>query len=319
MLRENGRGFRRDDSLSPIRVNFLFSEGGLGDYICWTPALLYYKEHYPWVRGDVFVPEYFRELADLWLADSYWKIYDRLEITKHKRFQGNLLYGMRGNPVNALGEHLYDLGFYYMMNSKVPFGHTRRLPEIKGNERDITKFGLPNDYVVVTTGATQKTRELPASTINRVIAGIRARNLTPVFVGKKEMTPTHKAEFQHDINWSAGIDLREKTSVLEVACVLANARAVLGLDNGLLHLASCSSVPVIFGFTNVDPALRVPYRAEGRVTRYVLPSRSLECRFCTTYMRGIVGHRSGECRYNDLQCVKELTAEKFLTELDNVL
>ena len=221
---------------------------------------------------------------------------------------------------NACGFHLLQLGFTYYGNiDRIPKDRAQ-LPRISGYEADIAKFGLdPSGYVVVTTEATTPVRTLKSSVINEIVQSVKDRGLQPVFLGKKDLREDYKATSDDGIITDGVLDLREKTTLVEAAVVLSKAKAVIGLDNGLLHLACCSDVPVIFAFTTVDPRHRIPPRPPGAKTISIVPPEKLSCRFCQSNMRFLIGHEFSNCIYGDLKCVETMESKTFIAALDNIL
>jgi ADP-heptose:LPS heptosyltransferase len=152
------------------------------------------------------------------------------------------------------------------------------------------------------------------------------RGIAPIFLGKHELTETYKASASDGVKTKGVIDLREKTSLREAACIMAKARFVLGMDGGLLHLAACSKVPVVFVFTTVHPDFRVPKRQENSKTTVVVPPESLHCRFCNSgnprtlkAMTYVVGHDFKNCLYKDNLCTKLIDVKTLIPIMDKLL
>lgn len=313
--------YRPGTKVPPVEFNFIYHFGGLGDYIHWTTAIQWAVFAHPHMIANVYAPAFFLELAEYWF--SRWERvtvrsraeYDALPDEEKKRLP--TIVPTVQNLNTAVGSHLMDIGFRYYCNmDQIPEGWNR-LPPIDQEMADVEKFNLPPRYVVVTTEATAKTRLLPAGTINEITRYVKDKGLLPVFVGKRDLKREYTSEHSDGIETDRVIDLREKTNLLECATILANADAVVGLDNGLLHLACCSDVPVIFGFTNVDPRHRIPVRYGKTVV--VTPSEKLECRFCQSRMRFIPGHSFKYCIYNDYACLSALLPETFISALEEIL
>jgi ADP-heptose:LPS heptosyltransferase len=217
---------------------------------------------------------------------------------------------------------------YYAECTYIPKGWETTL-RIEGNERNLpnelydtyqntvdpgTYTSTQKIYAVITTNAVTEVRRLPSKTINELIEYFLSKNITPVFLGKKEMHTTHRSSASDDINFHKGIDLREKTSLMEAACVLANAKIVVGLDNGLLHLACCSDVPIVFGFSTINPSMRIPIRHNNAKIAIVAPPEALKCRYCQTNMKYLVGHDFAHCLYKDIRCAETLTSQIFIIQ-----
>lgn len=321
----------------PQRINIVYNCEGLGGYVQFTTAMQYLYEANPHLYGTVFCNEFFVDLAKLWFAHLKPRVdvrsYSRVE---HKDFHA--VFGERHIiPVqfdlhNALGANYLRLGFEYYMNiDYIPEGYDR-LPAIVGNETDISKFNLPKTYAVVTTEATTPSRMLKSSAINGQVDYLKKHGITPVFLGKKNISRTghqtldYSSQSPDGISVDGVIDLREKTGLLEAACILARAQVVTGLDNGLLHLAACSKAPIVWAFNTVHPAHRVPPR-EGKMIA-LGPPESLPCRFCQSRveLRYVdVNHDFRECllakfkKSWNFKCIETLTAAGFIGGIQEIL
>jgi ADP-heptose:LPS heptosyltransferase len=167
-------------------------------------------------------------------------------------------------------------------------------------------------------------REWPVSEINAFIKLVKENtNLDVVLLGASQIDHSSefqvKGEFNESIRSELTEDLRDKTTLTEAMEILSQARAVVGVDNGLLHLASCSDVPVIWGFTSVDPKHRIPVRnnVAGYNAYTVVPSAGLNCRFCQSKYY-YVEHNFKNCLQVTLNssptipCTTDMKAEKFM-------
>lgn len=322
--------YRRGTKIAKIKMALIYNAGGIGDYIHWTGAIKYAIDSNPHIEGYVVAPEYFYDLADLWLGNYS----ERFKVISHTgELKGNKLLEECAAIIpnnqqlaNACGFHLTELGFIYYTQKKHIVKGYETIPIIKGNEADISHFNLPKDYVVIPTEATSENRRIPSETINAITKHLISRGITPVFLGKHKITEAYKASGDADINVRGTMDLREKTSLREAACIMARAKFVLGLDGGLLHLACCSMVPVIFAFTTVHPEFRVPKRQAGAKTTVVVPPENLECRFCNSgdphtlkAMSYVIGHDFKNCLYKDNLCTKLIEARTFIPIIDKLL
>lgn len=319
-----GPGLRPGTKFEKSEINLVYAQGGMGDFIHWTTVMDWVYSEHEHLFGSVLAPRYFYELSAHWLKHLSPRVevraYDNLEKDKfYRRRDKYFLYPNDHQLTNAMGSHLLDIGFRYYANlDEVPDGYAR-LPVIHGDEREIAHLGLPSDYVVVTTEATSPIRKLRASTINGINKWLNENGYQVVFLGKRELEGNYKSSADDGLEMATVLDLREKTSPLEAACVLANAKAVMGLDNGLLHLASCSKVPVVFGFNTVDPRQRISPRQQGAKTITVTPGEHLPCRFCQSRVRFFVGHSFHNCVYGDSLCLDLLDSALFIKALEKVL
>lgn len=312
---------REESELPPFEINFVLNIGGIGDFIHWTTAIQYAIEKWPHLSGKVYSKFFFEELARLWFAPYAERFsvrgYQKFEeIQKAEKPQTAMRLRSPYDSITSVYHHSLSVGFATYAMEDSPPEKWLRLPEIRGDETPIEKFNLPKDYVVVTTEATSPVRKLPSSVINGITKWLLDRGITPVFLGKREISPTHSSGHSEGISTEGVLDLRERTNLTEAAVILSKARAVCGLDNGLLHLACCSEVPVLFAFTTADPRHRLVPR-KGK-TLVLVPPEDLKCRFCQSNLK-FLHHDFRNCLYSDIKCCNLFTAEDFTSQLEKLL
>ncbi len=316
--------FRTGTKVGRSKMAFVFNAGGIGDYINWITPIRYAIESNPHIYGYIVTPPYFEDLARLWLS-SYG---DRFELKVSPKFEDEpylddipCVAPNRSQYANAGGFHLFSLGFtLYNQISYVPKGY-ELIPNVRGDEADVSRFELPRDYAVIPTNATADNRRLPARVINEITEAIVKRGITPVFLGKVGVAADldYVARANDGIRTRGSIDLREKTNLVEAAVIMDGARFVLGMDSGLLHLASCTKTSCVWIFTSVDPKYRVPPRREGAVNVIIAPPPDLGCRFCQTSMRFVFGHDFKNCLYKDNACVESIKGSDVIKILNQTV
>lgn len=309
---------REGTELPKTKVAFVLNAGGIGDYIHYVRAIECAIERYPHLHGYIVSPSFFVDLARLFFSD----LRDRFKVKQSDDFNGEpFLKNVpcyvpdRKQFANALGFHPTHLGFiYYMQQNEIPEGRDS-LPVINGDEADVSRFSLPADYAVITPFSTDAPRRMTAEAVNKLTLFLRGQGTTPVFLGKAATAAGHESSVSEGVDTEGVIDLTEKTSLREAAVIMAHARFTLGIDNGLLHLATCSTAPVVFCFTNVSPKLRVGKRREGAKTVIVAPPKELKCRFCATNLKFIKGHNFENCLYKDNACASLITGDFLIQTL----
>lgn len=316
--------FRPGTQISQTKVAIAYNAGGIGDYIHWTPGIRYAVDSNPHIYGRFLIPHYFEDLARLWLKGYE----DRFTFVVYDTSKGSLqldeLPGMENyvlvapnklQAANATGFHLFNLGFtYYAQTSFIPPDRIE-LPRIEGDEADISRFSLPSSYGVIQASATADNRKLSAKAINGLMKEMNAKGIRPVLLGKTAITGGYEAHSPDGIVETRAIDLRNKTSLVEAACIMAGAQFTIGIDGGLLHLASCTKAPVVFFFTSVDPALRVPPRRPDTQTIVAGPPPELACRYCNSKMRYIINHDFKHCLYRDNACATMIDSDTLIKTL----
>ena len=309
--------YRPGTYIEDRKVEYLFTGGGIGDYICWTPALLWLAKNHPFLKGRIWVSPYALDLLNLIFRETSWRAYN-ISFYNQMVEEGSHLYApmqaeLGRQLLNATGAHLTDCGFAYFCNLAPPPVGADILPHLS-----FPKDSLPDQlkgkrYVVLTPGATTPVRALPGWAWNAIASSCVEQDLTPVWLGKGKLAKGHEARFDEELDLSVGINLIERTSLTTAASIMQYSVAVVGLDNGLLHLASCTDAKMIFGYNIAGPGQRRPRRKWGRLIEIYLTSDDLSCANCqgggdNAGMKQNHLHDFSRCYYGDLKCINLLCA-----------
>lgn len=317
-------GFREKTPCFPLNMNFIFLNGGMGDYITWMQPIRWLASEATWIRGTLIFPTYFKELAAHWLKPfPKWGFKDYAELkdmptVDDTPFRGPLM--LQQESLNATGAHLLTCGWVYFTNKeKAPPGW-EYYPQLRQAELDTlelpeaAKVLEPGKYAVITTGITTPSRRVPGKYWNYVIEYVKERGLTPVFLGKSVVETGNlkniHTEFDRELRIDLGVDLRDGTSLLQAASIMSRAAVVIGHDNGLLHLAGCTDVPIVFGYNLASPEHRQPRRQIGKVFNVTLTDAELACNHCQSKTNFVIGYNFQKCFYNDNKCIDLLFANK---------
>lgn len=319
------------DSQFPTFVNVLFDNGGCGDLVAWLPALKFIYNTHPHVTLNVWVPDFFLEFAANSLRGTRKRInLNKLsDLSRVNRNHQTISFKMQ-NYTN-LGAHMTEHAFEVICHTKPDDKNHLNYLSLDLTNTDINKFNLPEKYVVITTGFTAAVREFLPEHVNKISQYVISKGYTPVFLGKHTTNTgikhVIKGTFNNEIDYSAGLDLIDKTSLIECVKICGGSHAVVGLDNGILHLAGCTDVPIVGGFTTVNPKHRMPYRHGNIGLQYysVVPQESLKCRFCQSNWQFTNGHDFTKCYYvekeqdTEIKCLKELSADLYIEQLEKIL
>lgn len=327
----------------PLDMNFIFLNGGAGDYISWLRSIQWLAECATWINGTLIHPIYLDELVSYALAPyprwkhATYKSMNEIPGVNEKPFRGPV--NLQTESLNATGAHLFTCGWvYYTNKERAPegvdqFGHPwnayMRLDQNYLNNVVLPQEAsalTPKRYVVVTTGVTTDTRRTEAKHWNPIIEHVVARGLTPVFLGKSVVETGNAAnihtQYHKDVRYDLGLDLRDKTTLMQAAAIMSRAACVVGLDNGLLHLAGTTEVPIVFGYTLASPEHREPLRPKGRTYNVLLEKGELGCYHCQSRVNFIVGYNFRQCFYSDLACIDLLFnngCQRWLNQIDLAL
>lgn len=303
-----------------VHLNVLSSHGGLGDQLARLPAFRHVHDTLPHVSQTIWVQDYALELVRYLMPEGPRLAWRRLSEAPY--MLSRPLIEFDPNRVTSLALHLTVQAFLMMTDSLPPSREAMGYPRAP-------KVELPSwlperliidqepEYVVLTTDYTSRTRQWPSYHINALGLELRKHNFTPVLLGSTAPmitgVPNDDIKPRHDdgIDASLFIDLRGKTTLIEALGIMQRSKAVVGVDNGLLHLAHCTDVPVVYGLTTLKPEHRIPYRGIGS-TRVI--EAQVPCGGCQS--RGaFVNQDWRECIFDDYACTLTLTSERFLEAL----
>lgn len=331
-----GWGFRPNTPMFPMRVNFIFMNGGMGDYITWVQAIRWLASEATWIQGTLVIPTYFRELADYWLKPfPEWHFADYVNAHEIPKMNDTPFRGpveLNRESLNATGAHLSTCGWVYFTNKECAPEGWDYYPQFK--QADLDALELPpkasslesKKYAVITTGITTNSRIVPKGAWNDVIEYVVSLGLTPVFLGKAVTetgnTKNIHTKWEEGLRFDLGVDMRDQTSLLQAASIMSRAAVVIGHDNGLLHLAGCTSVPIVFGYNIASPEHREPKRPVGKTYNVILAPEELACYLCQSKTNFVLGFNFRECFYKDLRCMDLLFAgrgAKWKKQIDSAL
>ncbi len=183
---------------------------------------------------------------------------------------------------------------------------------------DVSKFGVDfSKAVLLIVTYRNINRSLTKEALLNVAEFIFNTGYTPVYVGRTK-DGFWKVEAASTLFTAPnfGVDLVNKTSIFELATIMTKSIATLGVDSGLIHLAGTTSTPIIAGYTNVDWRLRLPARKTGKT--FVVEPDAMECLYCSSkWLKDF--YNFGKCYYGHINCVRTLTADKYIEKLKLIL
>lgn len=282
-----------------LPASFIFQGGGVGDYINWSAALKYIEAEYTHVDGQMFTSELFMDVAKYLFPN--WKVFH------HKDFHREHVSGApaiqpkaKTQLINACGAHLMDLGFWYFLCIDPPPKEYNFLPRIDYNgEWKWPELDPDSSFAVFTPGSTTDVREMPVHAFNELARYTLSKGVTPVFLGKRNLSGGYDAKFLN-YDFSLGVDLRERTDLIEATQIMKRARFVIGIDNGLLHMAGTTDVPVIFGHNIAPVHHRKLRRREGLTLDVSVSEQELGCIGCQAKMRFTNNHDFRNCFFKNI-------------------
>lgn len=304
-------GFQPNSKVEARTFNFVFNDEGMGGFLNYTAATTWLARNCPWLNGRVWVEQFLVPiLQDIHAPYKNWKV------LPHNQFQRLVEHGSptigpmiaqgpipaRREFLTALGTHPLDVGTGYFM-STCPAPADCLLPVLDYSDALLPPQvkRIKGKYVVITCGGTTPIRTMTGEHINPLIDFILHKNLTPVFLGKRDMLTNGKVvtSFSDTTRYSAGIDLRDQTNVKTAAAVMQHAACTVGLDGGLLHLAALmKDSRIVFGYNITSVEHRMPRRDHGRTVHVTLTREELPCIGCQSRWKNVKGHYFDKCYYS---------------------
>jgi len=307
-------------------VNFDFAKRGIGDIICAVKVIQTMRKNWPHVKPILWVPDFVVGLLEHMLRDHLEDVAVFGWSERQTHMKNFPVKSFRGQKLNSwrvpLMKHSYLwMCDYYPEDDEIsyPIFHTKPLW--------VNHFSLPDKYAVIITSHNAKNKEFYVTYIRKIGKWLRQRGVTPVFIGKTEEKFFHKGEYKRTSFGGSkhflgsGVNLVDKTNLLEAGAIMAGSSVVIGNDGGLIHLSACTDVPIVCGFNVVTPRLFTPTRNGkfGRDFYPVVPDENLGCRFCHSQVNFVNQADVFECYYGDLKCLNQMTADKYIEQLEKIL
>ncbi len=161
--------------------------------------------------------------------------------------------------------------------------------------------GLPAQYAVLVPGAGWDGRAWPAAAFADIGRRLAARGLTPVVVGAPEDRPMADMllrELQPD-----AVDRVGRTTLADLAAILAGARLVVSNETGPAHIAAATGTPVVCIVGGGHFGRFMPHAFEEKDERGSWPivvAQRMDCFGCN--WRCIYPRGAGEA----VKCVREV-------------
>ncbi len=304
------------------QCNLILTDGGLGDLVGCLVAVDYNIKNCPHIKFHVWVPDYL-----LWFAKHVLpRGTSVLPFSKAKEKFNDKIDGRTTEWCThhtAIRTHPVDYGFHMLADRHVYDLNEKNYLQIKPEFIDISKFDIPEKYVVIAATGVEPVRTMPVETANSVIDYIVSKGLTPVFLGKEDSNcgiGNHAIRAKIlPINYDKGVNLINSTTLLESAKIIHESKAYVGMDGGLSHVAGCTDTNIICGFTASNPNHVAPIRMGSQTYKFtaIEPDNNLPNGYFQTYS----GFKKGNFqKFEGWEEIKaSMTAEKFINALERIL
>jgi ADP-heptose:LPS heptosyltransferase len=215
--------------------------------------------------------------------------------------EGNRFFNTEHIP--ALGDATLKLRHYLAFAAHV--GATVREPLDFGLRRQEIEARRPvpvrvHPYLAVVVGTSWPSKDWPVERWRRFCELVVEHTpLDVVLVGA-----AWPGGGGHALPGSRIVDLRGRTSLEELAGVLAGARVAVGPDTGPGHVAAAVGTPYVGVFGPTDPARVAPWGSEPLAVR-----SPVDCAGC----------RRRRCRRGEGSCMAAVTAEQVWARVESLL
>lgn len=217
-----------------------------------------------------------------------------------------------GQRIHPLRITLSDYSSLNLMTRILPIKNLNYL-KIPVNNVDVSKFNTDfSKAVVIPPLYKDENRRWVPEELDKVCSYLVERDFIPVFLGK-----TSKIYKDTEVP-KCGLNLINKTTILESAKIISLCKVVVGIDCGLLHLAGMTDASIVAGYTYASPEIRMPIRNNriGFNVKKIVPN--LPCSFCQDRWQ-LESYEFANCYYGTNECVKKLTSEKFIKAIGRYL
>jgi len=153
-------------------------------------------------------------------------------------------------------------------------------PQAAGTaERLLSEFSAPGRAALLLPGARWESKHWPPDRFGQVAAWMAGQGLAPLVAGSAQ----DQALAERVVSASGGkaASIAGRTSVADLAALVARSRLVVGHDSGPVHLAAALGVPLVSIFGPTNPALTGPYGRRVEIVRAAVacsPCRRRRCR-----------------------------------------
>lgn len=312
--------------------NFVLGHGALGDVITSLPAIVHARTtHHAGLQMTVWCPPWQMELIETLLrpyGDFAIRSVSDVPKTREEREAIGGQWSMNsmvGNTHTRNRVHMVDYAFNCLIDAR-PESMLQRSYPCQASIEYLKGYA---NAVVIPVGATSDNKILRASVMVPLVEYLLQCGYQVVIVGTK-VSHTHAElggggtekivirdevdRFPHGL-LDRCVDLRERTTLIELRNILGSAKAVVGVDGGTLHLAGTTNTNIVYAMGTTVPEHRFIARngdAHQRI-RYVMP-HDLECAGCQSRWT-LTSHDFRFCAYNDNKCMDSFHVEDFINAL----
>lgn len=183
----------------------------------------------------------------------------------------------------------------------------------------LPKNTVSGSYAVIAVGATTEHRKMLPESFGAIVNHLTANGMSVVLVGRRDHElkcngVTTRPGFS-GYNFGGCVDLIDQTTIPEALSIMNDAEMVIGLDNGLIHLAGLTDTAIVAGYTTVDPYYRLPYRHGKKGWNCFVVEPTSDCRFCQTETYATYNINFLRCQTRTKECMFSLTPDRWIAQV----
>ena len=302
-------------------IAFVFNTVAMGDVIAAVPAIKHMAETYPDLNYIVVVKKHFMTLfpfvpefrfRDFDVKENMWDIPSNFALSLINQQKNG-----RITRITPKSIHLTDCGSL-LLTGRLLTGRARDYVPLK--EVNVDHFGIDfSNCAIIVATFRDETRKIEADVMYDVCKYLQLKGVTPVIIGKTEdLNEATRDDIKPktDILAEEGIiDLRNKTSISELATIIGKSKMIIGADSGPIHLAGTTSTPIICVYTSVSPEHREPSRPYGSF--YPITAK-IDCIGCESKWHSSFWNFE-KCFTETRDCVKMISLQDFIDPINSIL
>jgi ADP-heptose:LPS heptosyltransferase len=284
----------------------------LGDSIQIIPTIKYLIRNNLLDKVYVVNP-FYKELFSLFIEEDFIVVKK-----KGDTYKSNSRFVSPAN-FNFLCRHIID-SWSYMYLDRSLYIEDRQYP------KPIKELSNPlkqKNYFVFGLCYSSFFKRLEKNIVEDIIDYCNDLGLEAVFLGKTNNT-------EHTFNLSKiegygnlkGINLINQTDLYTSLSIINDAKFMLGVDSGLVHLAGCTNVPIVVAYTHNHPEYLLPIRDKklGKNCYVIEPDNNV-CRYCLSNIdkENYGTYDIFQCKTGTNECVKSLKSQDFIDKIKLIM
>lgn len=231
-----------------------------------------------------------------------------------------VVYSMKPSPTSI---HCHLIDCFSMSISECILKETQKdYPRVSAEK-------LPNNklkgekYIVLAYGATVDNRRMLPEVFEGLKQYFLERDYKVVTLGKRDHLLQAGDKLTRPmfdgVSFEGCIDLIDKTTIPEALSIINDAKMIVGLDGGLIHLAGMTDTPIVASYTEGDPYYLIPYRNGIKGHNVFVVEPDSECKYCKTETFETYGIDFLKCNAGTKECMNSLTLDKYISQIEKIM